>query len=120
MRSSSFRRGSIGQTPISPTTNGGGGGLSLSPGTDEVRDIYRKQSARIDELEKENKRLAKEANDLEGRWRNTEEELEELRESGSEVAMLRSRAEKAVVQGEEISKMVSSIQFQGQIYCTIY
>ncbi|KAL2433614.1 hypothetical protein ABEF95_007703 [Exophiala dermatitidis] len=40
--------------------------------------------ARVEELEKENKRLAKEAEDHEKRWRRMEEELEELREQNAE------------------------------------
>ena len=40
--------------------------------------------ARVEELEKENKRLAKEAEEHEKRWRKSEEELEELREQNAE------------------------------------
>lgn len=40
--------------------------------------------ARVEELEKENKRLAKEAEEHEKRWRKVEEELEELREQNAE------------------------------------
>ncbi|KAL6247425.1 hypothetical protein RBB50_005771 [Rhinocladiella similis] len=40
--------------------------------------------ARIEELERENKRLAKEAEEHEKRWRRVEEELEELREQNAE------------------------------------
>ena len=73
MRSSSFREGST-TGPISPN-------FGFSPEGDTAPDIYRKQAIRIDELEKENKRLAKEASDGEKRWKKAEEELEDLREA---------------------------------------
>jgi len=79
-RSRSFRQGSIsittGSTPLSP------GGL-ISPvveGGETAPDIYRKQAQRIEELEKENKALAKEVRDVEKRWQRAEEELADLRE----------------------------------------
>ena len=67
LRSSSFRQG-----PLSPT---------LSPEGETAADIYRKQVARIDDLEKENKRLAKEAGDAEKRYKKAEEELADLQEA---------------------------------------
>lgn len=73
MRSSSFRQGST-AGPLSPN-------YAFSPEGDTGPDIYRKQAIRIDELEKENKRLAKEASDGEKRWKKAEEELEDLREA---------------------------------------
>lgn len=69
MRSSSFRASS---GPLSPS--------EFPPEENTAPDIYRKQAIRIEELEKENKRLAKEASDGERRWKKAEEELEELRE----------------------------------------
>lgn len=65
LRSTSFRQG-----PLSPT---------LAEG-ETAPEIYRKQVARIEDLEKENKRLAKEAADAEKRWQKAEEELADLRE----------------------------------------
>lgn len=70
LRSSSFRQGTV-----SPT------GFPLSPEGETAPDIYRKQVARIEDLEKENKRLAKEAGDAEKRWQKAEEELADLREA---------------------------------------
>ena len=78
----------------------------LSPDGDSVTEIYRKQAARLDELERENKRLLKEAQEAEGRWKKTEEELEELREAGGELAELKARAEKIDAKNEEIEKLV--------------
>lgn len=70
LRSASFRAGSISGGPLSPGAEG-----------DTAADIYRKQVARIEDLEKENKRLAKEAGDSEKRWQKAEEELTELKDS---------------------------------------
>ena len=79
---------------------------ALTPDGDTVNSIYRKQAARLDELEKENRRLAKEAQENEKRWRKTEYELEELREASGDVAQLKARAEKADAQIEEFHKVV--------------
>lgn len=108
MRSSSFRRTSMSQTPISPGANGSKSPEIplLSPDGDSVNSIYRKQAARLDDSEKENKRLAKEATDVEKKWRQTEEELEELREASGEVAELKSRLQRAEAQAEELNKVV--------------
>lgn len=108
MRSSSFRRQSLSQGPLSPSANGTKSPdlPTLTPDGDSVNSIYRKQAARLDELEKENRRLAKEAQDNEKRWRKTEDELEELREASGDVAQLKARAEKADAQVEEFNKMV--------------
>lgn len=77
LRSSSFRQG-----PLSPT---------LSPEGETAADIYRKQVARIEDLEKENKRLAKEAGDAERRYKQAEEALADLQEAdreGSETSQI--------------------------------
>lgn len=61
------------------------GPLSPGPGSPEgatAPEIYRKQVARIEELEKENERLAKVNTESEKRWKKAEGELEDLRESG--------------------------------------
>ncbi|KAL9591780.1 MAG: hypothetical protein Q9179_007379 [Wetmoreana sp. 5 TL-2023] len=103
MRSTSFRRTSGTQLPTSPTLNG-----SKSPILDpegDVTEIYRKQAARLDELEKENKRLAREGRDAEARWKRTEEELEELREANSELGSLKSKASQTASLIEEIAKL---------------
>ncbi|KAI0445300.1 hypothetical protein F4803DRAFT_166118 [Xylaria telfairii] len=88
LRSSSFRQG-----PLSPT---------LSPEGETAADIYRKQVARIEDLEKENKRLAKEASDAERRYKKAEEELADLQEAdqdGSENSQIEKlKAEIAALQ----------------------
>jgi len=78
-RSRSFRQGSISITTGTPLSPGG----LISPvaeGGETAPDIYRKQAQRIEELEKENKALAKEVRDAEKRWQRAEEELADLRE----------------------------------------
>lgn len=73
LRSTSFRAGSIPSAgALSP--------VPFSPDGDTAPEIYRKHVARIEELEKENKRLVKEASDSEKRWQKSEEELAVLRE----------------------------------------
>ena len=111
MRSSSFRRASVSQGTVSPSAN-----EMYSPDIpipipdgDSVNSIYRKQAARLDELEKENKRLAKEAQDYEKKWKQTEEELENLQEASGEVAELKSRVQKADSQMEEHNRIVPGI-----------
>ncbi|KAI1389438.1 uncharacterized protein F4822DRAFT_398312 [Hypoxylon trugodes] len=90
LRSSSFRQGTV-----SPT------GFPLSPEGETAPDIYRKQVARIEDLEKENKRLAKEAGDSEKRWQKAEEELADLREAdrdGSDSQVEKLKSEIAALQ----------------------
>ncbi|RKU46622.1 hypothetical protein DL546_007212 [Coniochaeta pulveracea] len=70
-RSASFRKPSISGS----TTPG-----MFSPEGETAPDIYRKHVARIEELEKENKRLAKEASDAETRWQKAESQLADLRD----------------------------------------
>lgn len=84
-RSASFYRAAGG--PTSPTATTPGGGVSS--------DIYREQAQRIDELERENKRLAAEVEQGETRWKKGEEELEELREGRGEAALAAEKAKEA-------------------------
>jgi hypothetical protein len=99
-RSASFRQGSVslpGGVPLSP---GAGTGLGLfSPEGETAPDIYRKHVLRIEELERENKALAKEAKDAEKRWQKAEEELADLRER---------EGTPAGEAGEDAGKMVCS------------
>jgi DNA repair ATPase RecN len=79
----------------------------LSPSAGETaQDIYRKQAQRIEELEKENKKLQSESEDAQRRWKKTEEELEELREARGEVAELKSKAGKAEDSADQVEKLV--------------
>lgn len=108
LRSSSFRRTSVSQAQTSSPLNGGKSPPLpiLSPDGDTVNEIYRKQTARIDELERENRRLSKDAKEGEARLKKTEEELEELRESSGELAELKLKARGADAKSQEIEKLV--------------
>ncbi|KAF1351060.1 hypothetical protein BDV97DRAFT_398021 [Delphinella strobiligena] len=99
-RSESFRQASI-SSPVALKSP------SLPPisAEDEVQDIYRKQSARIEELEKENKSLKEAQTEHETRLRKREEELEQLRESSADVAELKSKAASADEKAKEIVKL---------------
>lgn len=115
MRSSSFRRSSLSQGPLSPSGARSPDLPLLSPDGDSINSLYRKQAARLDELERENKRLAREAQETDNKWKQTEEELEELREASGDVAELKSKAKKADAQAEEFNKLkteVTSLQRQ--------
>lgn len=71
-------------------------------------DIYREQAQRIEELERENKRLAAEVEQGEARWKKGEEELEELREGRGEAAL-------AAEKGKEAEKLVSSVYYAQKV-----
>lgn len=77
----------------------GAAGGPLSPGGGVTSEVYREQAQKIEELEKENKRLASEVEENQERWKKGEEELEELRESRGDVAL-------AVEKGKEADKLV--------------
>ncbi len=72
-------------------------------------DIYRKQALRLEELDRDNRRLEKEARESEARWRKSEEELEELREASSEADALKIEARKAQESEREIEKLRAEI-----------
>ncbi|KAJ2973428.1 hypothetical protein NQ176_g6614 [Zarea fungicola] len=103
-RSTSFRTASISGKPASPGP--------LSPDGDTAPDIYRKQSARIEELEKENKRLQKESSDAEKRWKKAEEELADVREAddknpSGESEKLKSEIASLTRQNSQLQQQVS-------------
>lgn len=100
-RSASFYRGGAAGAPTSPTAMTPGGGVS--------GDIYREQAQRIEELERDNKRLAGEVEEGEKRWRKGEEELEELREGRADVAL-------ALERGKEAEKLVRHRIYELQHY----
>jgi len=96
MRSSSFRQSSAGLP--SP-------GYGFPTDGDTAPAIYQKQATKIEELEKEIKRLAKEATDSEKRWKRAEEELEDLRDADSPVAT-KSKGDSPTVSSGEVEKLV--------------
>lgn len=110
MRSDSFRRMSISAQAgsVSPTVLKSPPLPPMSPGSEPMQDLYRKQALRIDELEKENRRLEKAAQDADARWKRLEEELEAARESNSEVAALKEKGREADSKAEEVERLVRS------------
>ena len=94
LRSASFYRGDASTGLTSPS--------ATSVGESIGGDIYRKQSQRIEDLERENKALAGQVDEAEKRWKHGEEELQELREGQGDVALAAQR-------GEEITALVRRI-----------
>ena len=109
-RSSSFRRTST-NGPLSPAgmLSPGADMPLMTPEGDTVPDIYRKQALRLDDLDKENKRLEKEARESEKRWRKSEEELEELREASSDADALKLQAKRAKENESQIGELKGEI-----------
>lgn len=104
IRSESFKRGTSQTT--APAT-----GLKLgpmSPGGDAITDIYKKQAARIEQLEKDSKRLEKEAEEKDIVFKKVEREVEELREAQADSADLRSKAGQMKEKDVELQNLVSS------------
>lgn len=111
MRSSSFRKSSVSQGSVSPSPSATLKSPSLPPLTgdgDEVHEVYRKQSTKIEELEKENKRMEKELEDATARWRKTEDQLEDLREASVDVAELKDKLQKAEEKAADIDTLVGA------------
>lgn len=82
-----------------------------------MNDIYRKQAVRLEELERDNKQLEKNAADGEARWRRSEEELEELREASGEASALKAQARRAEQAQAEIAQLrgeIAALQRQAQ------
>jgi hypothetical protein len=107
LRSTSFRAGMGASSKESPTSPSLKSSTPLSP-TAEAADIYRKQAQRIEELDRENKALQESAEKAEARWRALEVEVQELRESSSDAALLKSRADEA----QKLKAEVAALQRQ--------
>ncbi|CAI6332317.1 unnamed protein product [Periconia digitata] len=106
-RSASFYRGGASGTPTSPT--------AVTPGGGVTGDIYREQAQKIEELEKENKRLAGEVEEGQARWKKGEDELEELREGRADAALATERgkeADKLKTEVESLKRQLSQVQSQ--------
>jgi hypothetical protein len=103
MRSSSFRQSLTSPLPNTP----GSKAPSFDPEEDTAPEIYRKQAARIEELERENRRLAKEATEGEKRWKKAEEELEDLREADGNRSELAVGSAISRRSADELSRLVS-------------
>lgn len=74
----------------------------------EVQELYRKQAARIEELEKENTTLKDQHEQGTAHLTKAEEELESLREGSSDVAELRAKAKEA----DRLTTELASVQRQ--------
>lgn len=108
MRSSSFRN-SI-STAVSPGSSIKSPPLlPLTPGDEQIHEVFKKQATRLDELEKENKRLEKDLNNANARREKIEDELEDLRESSVEVIELKDRLARAEKQVNELETLVRNI-----------
>ncbi|KAI1934871.1 hypothetical protein LOZ12_006148 [Ophidiomyces ophidiicola] len=113
IRSSSFRDASISQTGLTPT----GSAIKspplppLSPGGNTAPELFRKQALKLEELEKENKRLEKELATATAKWRKSEEQLDDLRETNSETVELKDKLTAAEKKAEEIDQLASLYPF---------
>ncbi|KAL4817172.1 hypothetical protein BDW67DRAFT_190566 [Aspergillus spinulosporus] len=122
MRSSSFRKSSVSQGSGVPSTSPSAMLKSpslppLSADGEAVQEVYRKQSGRIEELEKENKRLEKEVEEVTARFKKTEDQLEDLREASVDLTELKEKlrvAEEKVAGVEELKAEIASLQRQLQ------
>jgi hypothetical protein len=102
IRSTSFRQGAASGGSVSP------GPSAFSPDGDTAPEIYRKQALRIEELERDNKRLAKDAQDGEKRWKKAEEQLEDIREADvDQLTSLKGDFGKS----DDIEKLVSATSY---------
>ncbi|KAI2697863.1 hypothetical protein CBS147326_4779 [Penicillium roqueforti] len=121
MRSSSFRKTSVSHGSVSPSPSSAtlkSPSQSLPPLTgdgESVHEVFRKQSTKIEELEKENKRLEKDLSEATLRWRKTEEQVEDLRDASVDSVGLREQlknAEEKVASIESLKEEISSLQRQ--------
>ncbi|KAJ5167816.1 uncharacterized protein N7482_003410 [Penicillium canariense] len=118
MRSSSFRKTSVSQGSAPPPATLKSPPQSLPPLTgdgESVHEVFRKQSTKIEDLEKDNKRLEKELSEATARWRKTEDQLEDLREASVDGAELREQlkqAEQKAASIESLKEEIASLQRQ--------
>lgn len=98
MRSSTFRHSSGVKSPPP---------VSSSPDGNTAPEVFRKQALRLEELEKENKRLENELQIADARSKRMDEQLDDLRETSGDVAELKGELSKAEKRGDEVDKLVS-------------
>jgi hypothetical protein len=124
MRSSSFRKTSVSQGSHSPSPiNLKSPPPSLPPLTgdgDSVHEVFRKQSTRIEDLEKDNKRMENELSEATARWRKTEDQLEDLREASVDAAELREKLKEAEEKVASIESLVWVFKYAEQRKKVIY
>lgn len=111
MRSESFRKsgpasaGVEGNSPRTPMKSSYF--PPLAGEHEEVQEIYRKQLARIEQLEKDQKKLEREVVAKSTSLDQAESELEELRSGNAKLADLQGKAGRADSNQEENEKLVS-------------
>ncbi|BDD57768.1 hypothetical protein MAP00_003110 [Monascus purpureus] len=111
LRSSSFRSSYTSQGATSPPS-AAGKASPLPPLTadgDSVHEVFRKHTARIEELEKENKRLEREVEDANTICRKTEDQLQELREANVDTTELKEKLEQAEKKAADIEALKAEI-----------
>jgi len=86
------------------------GPLSPSIEGDAVQDIYRKQVARIEQLEKDCKRLDKELEERQKALSRSEKEVEELHDKQGDMAVLKEKAARSDEAAEEAKKLVRCLR----------
>lgn len=102
LRSSSFCRPS---PPRDSTPDDAKQG-ALSTVAESPPEVFRRQTLRLEELERENKRLEKDMGNIRSKWNQADEELEESRALKAEVESLRSQVRHA----EELSKETETLK----------
>lgn len=73
-------------------------------------EVYKKQAARIEQLEKDNRRLEQETAEKSHQLHQAEQQVEELREAQSTVAELRTKVSKAEGENKEVEKLVRLLE----------
>ncbi|KAK5136549.1 hypothetical protein LTR08_002893 [Meristemomyces frigidus] len=101
-RSESFRQGTGAFPPNAADPTSGSG--PLSPGL-EVHELYKKQAARIEELENENRALGGQQEEGAARLSKAEDELSSLREESSSTTALKAKAEAHDRLGTELASV---------------
>lgn len=108
LRSTSFRRTSASQGN-SPSPLSASKVPSLPPLTadeESVHEVFRKHSMRVEELEKDKKRLEKEVEEENSRRKSIEDQLQEFREASMDTSELKDRLDRAEKKAEEIEELV--------------
>ncbi|QSS58941.1 M protein repeat protein [Histoplasma capsulatum] len=114
LRSSDFRRTSVSQQtgaqPVAPSSNVKSPTLPpLNPDGDAVPEVFRKQALRLEELERENRRLERELEEAGARWKKSEEKLEDLGDARVELVEVQDRLGRAEKRAEEVERLKAEI-----------
>lgn len=74
-------------------------------------EVFRKQALRLEELERENRRLERELEEAGARWKKSEEKLEDLGDARVELVEVQDRLGRAEKRAEEVERLVSFCVF---------